>query len=211
MNKLPETPTLKDINAYKKKVTWGDVPAIYHMTHGSISELDGILSHGFDSAYKRLLNKNHWNLDLLQGFQDDNGDIQVKQKPKISLKHYFDEQNYEIHCYPIVRGEELDIGLLKHPLCPFENWVPESMKMLFRINNIASFILFAYKSGDAADLALIKYAHNLVDKLINILSESFEIIDISGYSIAEFCMEINRRTNLNEMLDSTLNLNGNTE
>jgi len=211
MNKLLEHPTLKDINAYKKKVTWGDVPEIFHMTHGSISELDGILSHGFDSAYKSLLNRNHWNLELLKGFQDENGAIQVRHKPKISLKHCFDEQNYEIHCYPIVQGEELDIALRKDPLCPFENWQPESMKMLFRINNIASFILFAYKSGDAAELALIKYAHNLVDKLINILSESFEIIDISGYSITEFCQEINRRTNLKEMVNLNYNLNGHTE
>lgn len=201
MNGLPEDFDLKDINAYKKKVTWGDVPTIFHMTYGSVSELDGILTHGFDSAFKTLLNRNHWNLELLEGFHDEEGNIQVKHKPKIALKHVFDEQNYEVHCYPVIQGERITQSLVKHPLCPFENWVPESMKMLFRVNSIVSFILFSFQSGDVADMALIKYAHKRVEALFEILSESFEIVEVLGYSIAEFCQEIDRRRSLIDMTD----------
>jgi hypothetical protein len=78
-------------------------------------------------------------------------------------------------------------------LCPFEDWHPEKMQMLFRINSLVSFCIFAYKSGDEADLALIKYAYLSVNHLINILRESFNIVDIKGYSIAEFYQEINNR------------------
>ncbi len=211
MNELPSNPTLKDINAFKKKLNWGDIPAIFHLAQGSISELDGILTHGFDNAYKRVLNRNHWNLELLGGFQDEKGDIQVKHKPKITLKHVYDEQNYELHCFPIVQGERLHSSLLRDPSCPFENWIAESMRMLFRINSIISFILFSFKNGDAADMALIKYAHLRVMKLIDVLNESFEIVDIIGYNIAEFYQEINRRSNTSDMSDMYTNSNEHLE
>jgi len=35
-----------------------------------------------------------------------------------------------------------------------------------------------YQSGDEADLALIKFAYCLVTNLIEILSESFDIIEV---------------------------------
>jgi len=193
MSKLPRTSNLKDITAYKKKLNWGDVPAIYHMAASSISDMDGILTHGFDSAYKELFNKENWNLNLLDGYRDENGSIVVTQKPQIALRHCYDAQNYELQCFPIVKGERLNISLAQHPLCPFDNWAPESMRMLFRINSLVAFIVFTFKSGDSADLALIKYSHKRVQELINELSKSFEIVDIIGYSIAEFCKELYRR------------------
>jgi hypothetical protein len=201
MNERPTEINLKEINADKKKITWGDVPAIFHMTYGSVSNLDGILSYGFDNAFKRVLNKNNWNLELLNGYTDKNGNIQVAKKPKISLQHVYDEESYEIHCFPIIQGEKIHQSLLKHPRCSFNSWLPESMRILFRINSLVSFIFFSFKRGDAADIALIKYAHIRVTKLIGILNESFDIIEISGYSIAEFCQEIDRRKNLNDTTD----------
>jgi len=193
MNELPITSTLKEITAYKKKLNWGDVPTIYHMASSSISELDGILTHGFDSAYKHLFDKSNWNLDLLGGHKDSNGNILVTDKPKITLRHCYDEQNYELHCYPIVQGERLNVSLSQHSLCPFQQWTPETMQMLFRISNLVSFIVFTFKSGDPADLALIKYSHKRVQELMNELSKSFEIVDVVGYSIADFCKELYRR------------------
>ncbi len=201
MNSLSAQADLKEISAYKKKLTWGDVPAIFNMAFSSVSELDGTLTHGFDNAYKLLLDRNHWNLQLLQGFHDKLGNIQVKSKPKILLKHIYDEHHYELHCLPIVNGEALHTGSINNPQCPFINWVPESMQMLFRVNNIISFILYAFRGGDQADLALIKYAHLKVEQLIQILSESFDIVDIKGYSLAEFCREIAHRKNLHDTSD----------
>jgi hypothetical protein len=193
MSELPITSNLKEITAYKKKLNWGDVPAIYHMAASSIGDMDGILTHGFDSAYKRLFNKNNWNLDLLNGHTDESGHVIVTQKPKITLRHCYDEQNYELHCYPIVKGERLNVSLSQHPLCPFDQWSPETMRMLFRVSSLVAFIVFTFKSGDKADLALIKYSHQRVQELIEELGKSFEITDVVGYSIADFCKELYRR------------------
>ena len=193
MNELPITSTLKEITAYKKKLNWGDVPAIYTMASSSIGEVDGILTHGFDSAYKRLFNKNNLNYEFLGSFTDENGNIRPKHKPKVTLRHHYDEHNYELHCFPIVKGEQLFGALSQHPLCPFKQWSPESMQMLFRISSLISFIVFTFKSGDPADLALVKYSHKRVQELINEISKSFEIVDVMGYSIAEFCKELYSR------------------
>jgi len=193
MSELPITSTLKEITAFKKKLNWGDVPSIYHMASSSVGELDGILTHGFDSAYKRILNKDNLNLDLLDGHIDNSGNIVTNIKPKITLRHCYDEQNYELHCYPMVQGERLNVSLSQHPLCPFNRWAPETMRMLFRISSLVSFIVFTFKTGDQADLALIKYSHKRVQELINELSKSFDIVDIIGYSIADFCKELYRK------------------
>ena len=43
--------------AGKKKINWGDVPAIFQMVSSSLGDLDGLLTSGFDNPYKRILNK----------------------------------------------------------------------------------------------------------------------------------------------------------
>jgi len=201
MNELPSKPSLKEINAYKNKLNWGEVPTIYRMASSSLSELEGILTHGFDSAFKQILNKELWNLSLLDSYKDSLGELQVKNRPKIALKHRYTEQNYELLCYPIVDGERINHSLLKHPLCPFINWHVESMRMLFRVNGLLGFITFAFQRGDEADMALIKYAHIQIEQLISILNESFDVVDIIGYSLAEFCQEISRRKLTNDVSD----------
>ena len=67
-----------------------------------------------------------------------------------------------------------------------------------------SFIVYTFKSGDQADLALIKFSHKRVQELIGELSNSFEIVDITGYTIAEFCKELYKSPNfvVTELLDT---------
>ena len=72
---LPSNPTLKEINWYKKQINWGELPPFYHLVASSVSESEGILEHGFDNAVKSLINKRNWNLDLLDGYEDDFGEI----------------------------------------------------------------------------------------------------------------------------------------
>ena len=199
MNDLPEQPCLKDINAFKNNLTWGEVPAIYHMASSSLGELEGILTQGFDSPYKQIFNKNLWNLPFLGGYQDKSGNIKVKKRPQIALKHHFSEQNYELLCYPVVDGERINHSLLNHPLCSFINWQVESMRILFKIKGLITFITFSFQSGDEGDMALIKYAHLKIEKLITTLNESFDIVEIKGYNLAEFCREISRRKQSNDV------------
>jgi len=193
MSSLAKNPNLKEINALKKKLNWGDVPAIYHLVSSSLSELNGILSHGFDSAYKTILDRNTWNLPALNGYRDSDSNIHVKIKPKLILRHDFNDMGYELLCFPIVDGERINHSLIQEHTSPFQTWLPESMRMLFRINSLVAFSIFTYQSGDDADLALVKYAYHRVEKLIKTLSESFEIVEVEGYNIAEFYQEIGRK------------------
>ncbi|QOL25182.1 hypothetical protein LP316_12865 [Thalassotalea sp. LPB0316] len=193
MQSLPEHPNLKEINAYKRKLNWGEVPAIYHMVASSIGEVDGILTHGFDSAYKQILNKNTWNLKLLGGERLPTGEIVVQNKPQIALRHTYNKMGYELHCFPIALNEKVNRTLVKSPHCPFKEWHPETMRMLFRVNSLPSYLFFTHENGDEADVELVKYAFRTVSRLIKILEEDFEIVEIRGYSIAEFYKEVDHR------------------
>ena len=198
MTELSQTPDLKAINALKKKLNWGEVPAIYHMVATSVGDLDGILTHGFDSGFKNILNKSTWNLSKLGGTVDEVGNITVMYKPKIALRHVFNEMGYELHCYPMVNGEKVNRNLLDYPHCPFKNWVPETMRRLFRVNSLANYIIFIVQNGDEADFELIKHLYRRVEELINILRESFDVQEIRGYNIAEFYQEVDRRNDSNQ-------------
>jgi len=193
MGSLSQDANLKEINAYKKKINWGDVSAIYHMFSSSLGDLDGILTHGFDSAYKQILNPNSWNLPLLGAGKKADGSLQVDKKPQIILRHEFNDIGYALHCYPALDGEAVTHNMISHGKCPFSNWLPEKMQILFRINSFIAFAIYCFKNGDEADLALLKYAHYKVEQLIVTLSESFEIITVRGYNLAEFYQEIAKK------------------
>ncbi len=185
--------TLKEINALKKRLNWGDVSAIYQMASSSISDLDGILTSGFDSAYKQILDKETWNLTFLGGYKDAQQHIHVTNKPQISLRHAYTEMGYELHVFPVINGEKINQTLVQVPNSPFTQWRPEKNRMLFRINSFVPFAIFTYQHGDEADLLLVKYAHYRVNELIKILQESFDVIEVKGFNIAEFYQEIDRR------------------
>ncbi|PKI18034.1 hypothetical protein [Colwellia sp. 12G3] len=193
MSSLSPKANLKEINAYKKKINWGDVSALYHLFSSSLGDLDGILTHGFDSPYKQILNPNAWNLDLLGASKSADGSIQVKNKPQISLRHEFNDMGYELHCYPVIDGEIVSQNMINKGNCPFNQWLPEKMQMLFRINSLVAFSIHCFQQGDEADIALLKFAHYKVEQLITLLSESFQIITVKSYSIAEFYQEIAKR------------------
>jgi hypothetical protein len=193
MSSLSPEANLKEINAYKKKINWGDISSVYHMFSSSLGDLDGILTHGFDSAYKQILNPNTWNLSLLNASTATDGSLIVKDKPQISLRHEFNDMGYELHCYPAVDGQAVTHNMIDKGMCPFKNWRPESMQMLFRINSLVAFAIYSFQNGDEADVALLKFAHYKVEELLTILSESFQIIGVRGYSIAEFYQEIGKK------------------
>lgn len=193
MTLLNPKANLKEINAHKRQINWGDVPAIYQMFASSLGDLDGILTHGFDSAYKQVLNPKHWNLKFLKGSKRPDGTIAVSNKPKICLRHEFNDMGYELHCYPIVDDEIVMQHMVNIPNCPFNEWIPEQMQMLFRINSFVAFSINCFQRGDEADKALLKYSHTKVEELIKILSESFQIIEVKGYNIPKFYQELSER------------------
>ncbi|TYK66166.1 hypothetical protein [Colwellia echini] len=193
MSSLSANASLKEINAYKKQLNWGEVSAIYQLFSSSLSDLDGILTHGFDSAYKQVLNPNSWNLALLGKTIKTSGKFTMQYKPQISLRHEFNDMGYELHCYPVVDGEIITQAMSNNEKCPFMQWIPEKMQMLFRLNSFVAFAIYCFQSGDEADKALLRFAHLKVVSLIAKLNESFQIDVVKGYSIAEFYQEIAKR------------------
>lgn len=193
MSSLSPKASLKEINAYKKKINWGEVSAMYHIFSSSLGDIDGILTHGFDSAYKQILNPNTWNLAYLGASKSPDGSLLVQNKPQISLRHEYNDMGYELHCYPVVNGANVTQNMINKNNCPFNTWLPEKTQILFRINSLVAFTVYCFQNGDEADIALLKFAHYKVEDLITILSESFQIKAVKGYSIAEFYQEIAKR------------------
>lgn len=201
MSPLSEKPALKEINAYKKKLNWGDVPTIYHMISTAIGELDGILSHGFDSAYKQLLDKRRWNQEFLSGAEDASGRTSVLNKPKIALRHFYTDKHSELHCFPIVKGQKLYKNLVNDPWSPFQSWIPEVNQRLFRVTGLVAFMTYCLESGDDADKALIAFAFQRIEELIETLRESFEVVEIKGYTIDTFYREIENKKGTAMLID----------
>jgi len=193
MNSITPPATLKEINALKKKISWGDVPAIYHLISTSLGNLEGILTNGFDNAYKNLLDQGNWNLSLFAATKDLEGNIVCLEKPPIMLRHHFNEMGYELHCYPIINGEIIRHNVFGNTNSPFIEWIPESMQMLFRINSLVAFSIFCFQRGDEADQALMRHAHYRVEQLVTTLAQHFQITSVKGYNIAEFYQELAKR------------------
>lgn len=184
--KLPENPTLKDINWYKKQINWGELPPFYHMVAQSLGESEGIVTHGFDNAIKRIIDRRNWNLDRLGGHIDDHNIIHCPQKPKIALYQVFTERGFELHALPYARGKEIDQYIKNNNLMDFIVWDPLTMRMILRINQLHKFIAFYFEHGDQADFALILHAHKIVHQVINYMREHVEVTKVEGVSIRTF-------------------------
>ena len=182
---LPKNPTLKEINAYKKQLNWGELTPFYHLVASSISESEGILEHGFDNAVKKIINKRNWNLDLLEGHEDSFGEIHCVNKPRIALHQVFTDRGFELWALPYVKDVTIDQYVKDNRFMEFNEWDPVSMKSLIRINQLHKFIGFYFERGDKADKALILHAHKVVHKIISFLQRELNVVKLDGVTIKE--------------------------
>lgn len=182
---LPANPTLKDINWYKKQINWGELPPFYHMVASSLGESEGILTHGFDTAVKRLLDKRNWNLPLLGGFEDRSGQIFCDTPPRIVLYQVFTERGFELQAFPLAKDKEIDQYVKGNKLMEFVVWDPHHMKLILRINQLHKFIEYYFQRGDDADKALIIHAHKVVTKVVEFLKKQLNVVKIDGVSIRQ--------------------------
>jgi hypothetical protein len=93
----------------------------------------------------------------------------------------------------MMHGERVLSTEINNRNCPFIRWVPETMQMLFRISSFVPFTIYALENGDDADIALMHYTHLRISELIALLEQSFDIVEVKGYSIPEFCKELKNR------------------
>lgn len=183
---LPANPTLKDINWYKKQLNWGELPPFYHLVAASVSEAEGIFSHGFDNAIKRITNKRNWNLDLLNGEELDSGEVVCEKKPRIALYQVFTERGFELLAFPYAKNKEIDQYVKENKLMEFIVWDPHVMRTVLRINQLHKYINFYFQRGDDADKALILHSHKIVYKTIEFLKKELNVTKIDGVSIKEY-------------------------
>jgi YD repeat-containing protein len=185
-SKLPENPTLKDINWYKKQINWGELPPFYHMVAQSLGESEGFLTHGFDNAIKRIIDKRNWNLQLLKGYIDNANVIHCENKPRLAIYQVFTDRGFELHALPYAKDSEIDQYVKGNRLMEFNLWDPMTMRMVLRINQLHKFISFYFEHGDEADFALILYSHKLVNAVIEFLQKHVQVTKIDGVSIRQY-------------------------
>ncbi|WP_199608885.1 hypothetical protein [Flocculibacter collagenilyticus] len=202
---LPADPKLKDINWYKKQITWGELPPFYHMVASSVAESEGLFTHGFDNAVKRILDKRNWNINKLGGHINNQGNIVCETPPRIALEQTFTERGFEMYAYPYAKDKKIDQYVKNNRLMEFSVWEPYSMKLIIRVNQLHKFIDYYFKCGDDADLALIQYAQKMVDDIINFLKNKVNVVEVTGVTIDKmYQLREQQFANDDEALLSTL-------
>lgn len=212
---LPENPTIKDINAYKKKINWGEIPSFFHIISNAVAEVEGFITYGFDNAYKRITNRRNWNYDLLGvdpsidlSKVDHIEQLTPLKKPRVCLYHVFNTNGYELLALPFVKDTVIDEYRKDDPNMEFTCWDPSEMKTLVRITQLHKFIAFNIKSGDDADMALIIHAHHVVNKVIDMLEQEVDVSRIKGMTIkdAYSLQNANPEQNTNEFIASQIDV-----
>lgn len=194
---MTEQPSLKEISRFKKKINWGDLPPFFHMVSNSLADLEGIHTHGFDHALKRLVDRTNWNLERLGGRYNEQREIVVQRKPELTLFRHFNDTNYEIICAPISQGGPVTVFTKGDPFIDFKVWEPAAMSNIINLPSFAEFIVHAYQKGDEADRMLVRFAATTIDELLAKLAEDIAITEIKGQSIMEVVKDIESRFNLN--------------
>ncbi len=191
-SQLPDNPNIKDINAYKKKINWGEIPSFFHIISNAVAEVEGFITYGFDNAYKRITNRKNWNYELLGlppeidlAKVDHIEQLTPVKKPRICLYHVFNSNGYELLAFPYVKDTVIDEYRKDDPNMEFKYWEPTEMKTLVRIAQLHKFIAFNIKSGDDADMALIIHAHQVVNKVIAMLEQEVDVCKIKGTTIKD--------------------------
>ncbi|MDF2177558.1 hypothetical protein P2G88_04760 [Aliiglaciecola sp. CAU 1673] len=176
---------LKDIIRIKKELNWGELPPFFHMVSSTLGELDGLFSHGFDNAFRRIIDRRNWELERLQGEELPDGTINVKHHPRLALYRRVSTMGYEVRCFPLALDKEVDQYVKDHPLMEFKVWDPNGMRILLRVPKLVEFVHYAYTQGDKADRALVKFAHYVIERVVLELSTHVLIVKDDGQRISE--------------------------
>lgn len=184
---LADNATIKEINAFKKRSNWGEIPAFFNLVASSVAEVEGFMTYGFDNAYKNIVDRRNWNYQKLGMPANANKasleTVEPLSKPQVCLLHVFSASGYELLAFPYVNDKVVDDYKRDDPNMGFTVWDPSKMKYLVKINQLHKFIAFTINSGDDADMALIIHAHLVVDRLIHNLSQEVDIVGVKGTDI----------------------------
>ena len=177
---------LREINRLKQKITFGNVPAFYHAVSTSLGLAEGMFRYGFENSLDLVLNQNNWNPKKLKSTVGELGSNTFEQSPRLSIYKVFTHRGFEIHCIPWLKSHEVDSDYINHPDMEFKRWFPGTMKCLFRVAQLHTFIQSYFDVGDEADLELIKYAHNISEDFVEDLHKKLNVVKVHGITIQAF-------------------------
>ncbi|TCI04808.1 hypothetical protein EZV61_02215 [Corallincola luteus] len=177
----PQGLTLKQITQQKYKATWGDVPPLFQKIASAAADLDGMFKQGFDHALKHILNRRHWNSELLT-------DPATRQlhKPRLAVYQLFTDWGFEVHCFPYLGDNEIDEYQRLNPKMEFSLWDPANMRRLIHVRHLKEFIEYAHRTGDRNDKALLAFTNAAVNRVMRHLSEQVRITKVGGLSIPKY-------------------------
>lgn len=178
--------SLRDINRLKQKITFGNVPPFYHSVATSLGLAEGVFRYGFENSLDMVLDQRNWNPSALDARLTNLGDYEYAKMPRLSIYKVFTHRGFEIHCIPWLKQREVDEEMFNHPEMEFRRWVPGTMKTLFRIAQLHTFIQAYYDHGDEADFELIKHAHNIAEEFVADLSHRLNVVKVHGITIKSF-------------------------
>lgn len=177
---------LREINRLKRQLSFGNIPPFYHAVATSLGMAEGMLKYGFENSLDVLTNPDNWNVQLLGGKHDGIKVLECQQKPRLSIYKVFTANGFEVHCVPWKGEREFDFELANHPQMDFKFWRPTSMKVVFRLAQLHTFIKMYFQHGDEADLQLIRCAHHIAEEFIDHLIPQFNTQKVYGVSIHNF-------------------------
>ena len=173
---------VKAIWQLKRSLNLGEIPDHFQIITNKLLELEGTFTDGFDNNIKYLLNNKNWNLaNCEQG------------KPPIALKKHCNQYAFDLFCFPIVNDEPQALIKPFNADSPFKEFNPSSLGPLLSIPKLSDFVTVAIRCGDEADMELLKYAHMLVEQLMDLLTTSLHVIESSGQSIQELFLSVDQQ------------------
>jgi hypothetical protein len=163
---------VKAILQFKKSLNLGEVTEQFQIIANKLLALEGTFIDGFDNNISYLLDQKNWNLtNCKQG------------KPSIALKKHCNQYAFDLFCFPIVNSEPQAHINSFDKYSPFKEFNPSSLGPLLSIPKLSDFINLTVRCGDEADMELLKYAHILIEQLIDLLNTSLLVVENSGQSI----------------------------
>jgi hypothetical protein len=162
----------------KKTINFGDVAANFETVSSKLKELEGTFTDGFDNNIKFLIHPKNWVTKNL-----------VNGKPPISVRTRMDSYGFELHCFPIIKGEPQAVVMAADPNSPFREYNPASFGPVIKINGLDALMTMAIIKGDEADFELIKYAHMMTEQLIQLFRNKMQVNEYSGQSIKQLFEE----------------------
>lgn len=178
--------TLRDIHRQKKLLTMGNIPNSFHLVAHSLGMAEGMLRYGFENSLNILTNKNNWNVRNLGGRVNAIGEVECDNKPRMSFYKVFTREGFEIHAIPWRGNREFNCELSGFDDMDYKFWNPKLTRVVFRIAHLHQFIKLYFDYGDEADLALIRFAHNIVEDFVDYLTPQFNTKTVYGISVRSF-------------------------